>query len=88
MLEMLLILACVNGTSQSCMTSGDAWQKYYGYDKIIEDYGQKNPIIAQTVSSIGLFHTKRLYYQISGPWYHEINAADGFKTIAYWKKEF
>lgn len=88
MLETLLIIACLGGTSRSCETSGDAWQRYYGYDKIIEQYGKKNPVISQTVGAIGLFKQKRIYFQIQGNWYYESSLETGWKNVAWWKKEF
>lgn len=88
MLETLLILACLSGNERSCLTSGEAYQRYSGLDKVIEQFGQKNPTLSFVVGSIGVAKEKKLYYSVYGPIYHEIDMSSGTKNVAWFRKEF
>lgn len=89
MLETLLILACIGGNSNSCLTSGDAYQHYSGLKEAIEKYGKEHPILAQTLGAIALVKEKRTTFQIHGPYFFESSLQDNaFKSVAWYKKEF
>lgn len=89
MLETLLLVSCLGGTSNSCMTTGEAYTKYSGIQRMVDQYGSEHPITAHVIGTIGLMKERRLYYKISGPWHHDIKA-DG-NTVAqlvWYKKEW
>ncbi len=85
MLEALLILACLNPSNDSCGKTTEAYGSQTGLNKIIEDYGKKNPTISFVVGSIGLARSKHLYYQVIGPFYHDVNTES--QTL-WFKKDF
>ena len=89
MLETLLIVACLGGTGNSCLQSGDAYQKYSGIQKIVDKYGKDHPLLAQTVGAVGLFKERKIYFQAKGPWFYEarLNGSD-LTDIAWFKYEF
>ena len=89
MLETLLLVSCLSGTSNSCMTSGEAYTKYSGIDVIVDQYGKEHPLMAQTIGAIGLFKERKVYFKLQGPWFYEakLNGND-LTDIAWWKKDF
>ncbi len=89
MLETLLIIACLGGTSNSCLSSGDAYQHYSGIDKVVEKISKENPILAQTVGAIGLYKERKLYFKVNGSYFYEAKLiGDDLTNIAWFKKEF
>ncbi len=84
-LESLLILACISPNNDSCGKTLDAYGRQTGYQKMIDQYGEKNPKVAFLVGSVGLAKSKHLYYQIVGPFFHDINT----EGQTFWfKKDF
>lgn len=86
---MLLIVASLTGNQESFNKSSEAYYRYQKIDVMVDKYGQENPILAQVVGAIGLAKTKKLYYQVYGPFFQESSVIDGdFKNIAWYRKEF
>lgn len=89
MIEALLILACLSPNGDSCGKTTQAYGKQSGLEKMLEDFGNDNPEVAFIIGSVGLAKEKRLYYQIYGSFYHNLQVENyDFTQTLWFKKEF
>lgn len=89
MLELLLVFACLNPSNDSCGKTTEAYGKQSGLEKMIQEYGEKHPTSAFIVGSAGLYREKRLYYQIYGNFYQNIQAdTNGLAQTLWFKYDY
>lgn len=86
MLEVLLLAGALSGGPEVQSKTLDAYARYSGINTIIEDFGNKNPTVAFLVGSVGLIRSKKLYYGIRGPFYHELYADGNGVAQTIWLK--
>jgi hypothetical protein len=67
MLESLLISACIFGNANSCQHSIQAYGKYTGLDKTVEEFGVKYPILAYTTSVAGVIKEQKMSFPLLFP---------------------
>lgn len=71
MLEALLITACLYGTQDSCISSGQAYYKYSGLEKQVENFSngvkEENPLLYNVGSYSLIFYMAKTKKQLTIP---------------------
>lgn len=84
-MELLLALGCVFGNSNGCLTGAQAYGRYTGIEKNLQDYGEKHPEVSYSLAVAGAAKEQKLALPIAYGFYTTIQQE---QYMLSFKREF
>lgn len=81
MLEILIVLGCQFGTTNSCLSSVNAYAEHHNINKILNEFGQRHLILSYIATTAGIMKEQRIVIPLNSSFNFEVKPRSGLLTF-------